>query len=181
MNLGQMLLVVGAIALLGIVILNANSTVYQTTDTMYNSEFGITSVSLATSIVEEASGKYFDEVVTTSLAGDIVDSSKFTVPSKLGPDSAEAYPNFDDFDDFNGLNLVYMSPLDTDSSGAKKIVTPGIRAKYYLSAKVEYVQPPNLDAAVLGHSTWHKKITVKVWSPSAKDTLNYPSVMSYWN
>ena len=184
MNLAQMLMVVGAIALLGILILNANSTVYQTTDTMYNSEFGITAVSLATSIVEEATGKYFDEAVTTFTAGDIVDSSKFTPIAKLGPDSAETYlggaNDFDDFDDFNGLRLVYLSPTDSDATGAKKVVRDGVRAKYYLSAKVEYVQPPNLDAAV-PYPTWHKKITVKVWSPSAKDTLTYPSVMSYWN
>ena len=63
MNLGQMLLVTGAIVLLGILVLNANTTVYQANDTMYTSEFGVSAISLATSIVEEAMGKYFDVVV----------------------------------------------------------------------------------------------------------------------
>jgi hypothetical protein len=42
MNLGQMMMAIGAIVMLGVLILNTNSTIYQTNDIMYTSEFGVT-------------------------------------------------------------------------------------------------------------------------------------------
>lgn len=123
MNLGQMMLVVGAIALLGVLILNANATVYQASDTMYTSEFGVTSISLATSIVEEAMGKKFDENVASGTSSAVYDSSLFTAPGSLGRDSGESYRgahDLDDFDDFKNLLIVYKSDLPSDSAA-----TPG--------------------------------------------------------
>jgi len=202
MNLGQMLLVTGAIVLLGILVLNANTTVYQANDTMYTSEFGVSAVSLATSIVEEAMGKYFDKVVAPLNASAVYDSTLLTAPGSLGPDAGQnesyrGYPvgsgkvDFDDFDDFNGLKICYFSDAPGDSTGTAgylPIKVPGSRAKYYLSCTVTYVKPPNLDVAYAVRQTWHKKITVTVWSPSAlnpvthlPDTLVYPAIMSYWN
>ena len=199
MNLGQMILVVGAIVLLGILVLNANSTVYQASDTMYTSEFGVTAVSLSTSLVEEAMGKMFDAVVAPKNTSDLYDSTLLTGVGSLGPEPAahESYrgyvpgsPNdFDDFDDFNGLKLCYHDTTETDATpGFLQVLVPGMRAKYYLTCIVVYVKPPNLDAAYTVRQTWHKKITVTVWSPSAinrvtnlPDTLVYPAIMSYWN
>ena len=205
MNLGQMIMVTGAIVLLGILVLNANTTVYQANDTMYTSEFGVTAVSLATSIVEEAMGKMFDAVVSDSTSPSLMDSTKLTLPANLGPEPAanesyRGYPplsgkkDFDDFDDFNNLKICYHSevPADADATpGFIQITIPGMRAKYYLTCTVTYVKPPNLDADYLVRQTWHKKITVTVWSPSAvkingsgvsvPDTLVYPAIMSYWN
>ncbi len=204
MNLGQMLMVTGAIVLLGILVLNANTTVYQANDTMYTSEFGVTAISLATSIVEEAMGKMFDAVVSDSTSPSLMDSTKLTLPAKLGPEAAETESyrgmvaglphDFDDFDDFNGLKLCYTDglPGDMDSTaGFLQVVVPGMRAKYYVTCAVTYVKPPNLDAAYTVRQTWHKSITVTVWSPSAlklngtgvsvPDTLVYPAIMSYWN
>jgi len=203
MNLGQMILVVGAIVLLGILVLNANSTVYQASDTMYTSEFGVTAVSLSTSLVEEAMGKMFDVVVAPTNTSDLYDSTLLTPVASLGPEASEqesyrgmvtGYPHdFDDFDDFNGLNLCYHDTTESDATpGFLQIIVPGMRAKYYVTCTVVYVQPPNLDAAYIVRQTWHKKITVTVWSPAAlklnpatgqnvPDTLVYPAIMSYWN
>jgi hypothetical protein len=199
MNLGQMMMVIGAIVMLGVLILNTNSTIYQTNDIMYTSEFGVTAVSLSTSLVEEAMGKMFDKVVADSNAAALVDSTLLTPPGSLGPDPSEnesyranvpGTKDFDDFDDFNNLKICYHSevPADADATpGYIQITVPGIRAKYYVSCMVTYVNPPNLDAAYAVRQTWHKKITVTVTSPSATgvtgkpDTLAYPAIMSYWN
>jgi len=199
MNLGQMLLVVGAIVLLGILVLNANSTVYQASDTMYTSEFGVTAVSLSTSLVEEAMGKMFDVIVAPKNVSDLYDSTLLTPVGSLGPEPTEhesyrgmvsGSPNdFDDFDDYNGLKLCYHDVTESDATaGFVQITVPGMRAKYYVTCSVVYVKPPNLDAPYIVRQTWHKKITVTVWSPSAvrpgtnlPDTLVYPAIMSYWN
>jgi len=204
MNLGQMILVVGAIVLLGILVLNANSTVYQASDTMYTSEFGVTAVSLATSLVEEAEGKMFDVIVAPKNGADLYDSTLLTPVGSLGPELTTehesyrhlvpGYPNdFDDFDDFNGLKLCYHDTTETDATaGFLQITVPGMRAKYYVTCTVVYVKPPNLDVPYIVRQTWHKKISVTVWSPSAvkldpatgqtvADTLVYPAIMSYWN
>jgi hypothetical protein len=200
MNLGQMLMVVGAIVLLGILVLNANSTVYQANDTMYTSEFGVTAISLATSLVEESMGKMFDKVVAPINASAVYDSTLLTPPGGLHADAGESYrglplgsglKDFDDFDDFNGFKACYHSDLPSEADatpGFYQITVPGMRAKYYVTCTVTYVKPPNLDAAYTIRQTWHKKITVTVWSPSAinqitnnPDTLVYPAIMSYWN
>jgi hypothetical protein len=188
MNLGQMMLVIGAIALLGILILNANATVYQASDTMYTSEFGVTAISIATSLVEEAMGKVFDEYVVSGTAGAVFDSTVFVTPANLRKDAGESYRgahDLDDFDDFNNLLFVYKSDLPSDSAATGgseyEFKIHGLRGKYFARTKVQYVLPPNLDAPYTLHQTWHKKITVTVTSPTEKDSLVYPAVMSYWN
>lgn len=199
MNLGQMMMAIGAIVMLGVLILNTNSTIYQTSDIMYTSEFGVTAISLSTSLVEEAMGKMFDKVVADSNAAALMDSTLLTLPASLGPDVVEnesyrgtvvGTKDFDDFDDFNNLNICYHSdvPADADATpGYVQITVPGIRAKYYVTCTVSYVSPANLDVPYAVRQTWHKKITVTVTSPSATgitgnpDTLAYPAIMSYWN
>ena len=197
MNLGQMMMVIGAIVMLGVLILNTNSTIYQTTDIMYSSEFGVTAISLSTSLVEEAMGKMFDQAVADSNAGALMDSTLLTQPGSLSAEAGESYrgnvvgtTDFNDFDDYNGLKICYHSevPADNDATpGYVQVMVPGIRAKYYVTCTVTYVNPPYLDVPYTVRQTWHKKLTVTVTSPSATgitgkpDTLAYPSIMSYWN
>jgi hypothetical protein len=197
MNLGQMMMVVGAIVMLGVLILNTNTTIYQTNDIMYTSEFGVTAISLSTSLVEEAMGKMFDQAVADSNAAALMDSTLLTLPGSLRAEAGESYrgnvvgtKDFNDFDDYNGLKICYHSevPADVDATpGYVQVTVPGIRAKYYVTCTVTYVNPPNLDVPYSVRQTWHKKITVTVTSPSATgitgnpDTLAYPAIMSYWN
>jgi len=188
MTLGQSMLVIGAITLLGILVLNANTTILQSTTTMDTSEFGITAVSLATSLVEESMGKMFDEVIADSNTGMISLETQLTPVSNLGPDGGEAYRSgaldFDDFDDFNNIFLVYKSNVagDTVSTPGStwETIVPGIRAKYFVRANVTYVNYLQLDS-VSAARTWHKKILVTVTSTGSPDTLRFPAIMSYWN
>lgn len=188
MNLGQSMLVIGAILLLGILTLNANRTVMETNDVTNSSEFGIAAVSLATSLVEEAMGKMFDEVVADTVPPTMALS---ILSTSLQKESGERYRggtnDFDDFDDYNNLFVVYTSPNDMSAvAGADTIlVVPGLRARYYVRARVNYVNSTALDDTSSGR-TWHKKLRVEVTSPrilpigQAQDTLVYPAVMSYW-
>jgi hypothetical protein len=183
MNLAQTMLVIAGLAILGILVLNANRTMFESNDTQNISEFGINAVSLATSLVEEASGKMFDEVIADSTTGAI--SVPGELSATLGKEAGEGYRmganDFNDFDDFNNLYLAYKSPVDSAvSTGADvEVIVPGIRALYFVRTRVQYVDEGNLDSAV-AFRTFHKRMLVTVTSPAIKDTLRYPSVMSYW-
>jgi len=189
MNLGQMMLVVAALSLLGVIILNANSGILETSEVQNMSEFGITAVSLATSLIEEAMGKFYDAAIEDSNYTSLSDSTVLTWP--LGPGGMESYrgmkvgtQDFNDFDDFNNLFLVYKSSVAADSTAtpgsSHEIIVPGIRAKYFVKASVNYVRLGTLDGTTTT-KTWQKKITVTVSSPTSRDTLAFPAIMSYWN
>jgi len=128
----------------------------------------------------------FDEVIADSTTPELSNPISLSSVANLGPDGGESYRtpgnDFDDFDDFDGLVLVYRSPLDSSltAGSTKEFVIPGIRAKFVVHAKVDYVAAANLNVTS-GSPTWHKKITVTVSSPAIKDTLIYPAIMSYWN
>lgn len=194
MNLGQSLLVIAALSVLGLLVLNSNRTLLQTTDVQSESEFGITAVSLATSLVEESMGKMYDAAVADS-SFTLTDSSRLTPRLGLGPAPTESYrgvvpgtADFNDFDDFNGLFLVYKSnnPADTASTPGShyEFTVPGIRSKYFVRARVDYVPHTNLNTAS-STQTWHKRILVTVTrptpQPTAEDTLRFPAIMSFWN
>jgi hypothetical protein len=193
MNLGQMTLAVGALSMLGLLILNTNGTLLSTDVVMSESEFGITAVSLATSLVEEATGKSFDSVVSDT-TNPLTDPSTFTPTASLGHSPSESYrasvpstTDFNDFDDFNNLFLVFKSDVATDTThtpGADyEQIVPGIHSKYYVQSKVRYVDPSNLQGFSVAQ-TRHKKLTVTVTrpkpNPTRQDTLVFSAVISFW-
>ncbi len=184
MNLGQSMMVIVAMALLGFLALSANSSVMESNEISDTSEFGVTAVSLATSIIQEAMSKDYDQTVT--LTGNVADSSAFTPAALLGRESGERYrdpvSDFNDFDDYNHLFLVFTSPLDPapEPGADSTVIIPGIRARYLVRASVEYVAGDNLDVPIASPN-WHKRLIVTVTRPLSKDTVRVPSVMSYWN
>jgi hypothetical protein len=194
MTLGQSMLVLASLSILGILILNSNRTILETSDVQADSEFGITAVSLATSLVEESMGKMFDSVVADSTFT-LLDSMQLTGAGHLGHSGTESYrgsvagtSDFNDFDDFNGLFLVYKSPNPSDTAATPgsdyEFIVPGIRSKFFVRARVQYVQHTNLNG-VSATPTWHKRILITVTrpqpNPTRADTLVFPAVMSFWN
>lgn len=203
MNLGQTLIVVASLSLLGIMILNSNNILLDTSDIQAESEFGITAVSLATSLVEESMGKMYDAVVADT-NNTLTDSTLLTSSAGLGHSGMESYrgnqpgtSDFNDFDDYNNLFIVYKSNLPADTARTTgsdyEIIVPGIRSKYYVRAKVQYVRHTSLNTPV-SYPTWHKRLTVTVTRPlprvgspeqqvqdSVANTLVFPAVMSFWN
>lgn len=161
MNTGQMLLTIGAMILLSTLILRVNNNFSSNTSTVYDSKFAILGTSIGASVIEEAMGKAFDEGTADSSATGLTD---FTAPHKLGPETGEVYPNFNDFDDYNG----YIKIDSTMPSAVFKI-----------SCVVSYIDP-NTPDVTSSSATWTKKISVIVTSISMKDTVRLSSLFSYW-
>ena len=161
MNTGESLITIAAMLLLALTVLRVNNSLLTTDTVLLDTKFGVLAVSLATSVIEEANKKPFDQAGVSDAISNI---AALTPPGSLGPTGGEKYPNFDDFDDFNGY---------------KDTVTNLPSANFYVSCKVCYINPNNPDVTS-GAATWHKKITVTVTSPSMTDTFRLSSIYSYW-
>ena len=200
MNLGQSILALGALVILGLLGLNTNKAIMSENSRVNSGESGIAAVSIAQSLTEEAMAKYFDASPETAVPGEITSTSSLTPVGSLGHGSGEGYrtgtSDFNDFDDYNNLFLVYKSDKAGDAAttpGAdKEIIVPGIDTKYYVKVRVQYVKVNASNIPVADDTstvpTWHKKMTVTVINLSrrassesnAQDTLVYPAIMSYW-
>lgn len=164
MNTGQMLITIAALMLLSLVILRVNNSFFSTSSVMLDTKFGVLAVSLATSIIEEANSKAFDKATDTT---SVSLTTSLTPVAYLGPETGEAYPNFNDFDDFNGYNRSTVGDTTFQS------------AVFNASSVVRYINPGNPDVNA-SSTTWHKKIIVTVTSPSMADTIRLSSIFSYW-
>jgi hypothetical protein len=164
-----MFLAVGAMILLSMVIVNVNKNSLLTEDVMYDSNFGITATSIATSIIEDASKKRFDNTFYIDSSA-VDDPSNFTPIENLGIDSGEVITDpktFNDFDDYHGYS-------NSDTTMANQT------AIFDISCNVNYINEDNPDG-IASSQTFHKKITVRVVSQSMKDTIVLSSIFSYWN
>jgi hypothetical protein len=162
-----MILALGAMILLTILITNVNKNSLSVEDVMYDSNFGITATSIASSVIEDASKKRFDSIFYVD-SSTVYNPNDFTPAANLGVDSGEDITDpktFNDFDDYDNYTTV-------DSTMPSAI--------FDISCKVNYVNDTALDDSV-NTQTYHKKITVKVWSRSMRDTMVMSSIYSYWN
>jgi hypothetical protein len=160
----QMLLALGAAILLSITILITNKNILLTEDVLYDSNFEITATSIGTSIIEDASKKKFDEVTDTMA---IDKTLPLTSPDLLGTEPGEDPDNrqeFDDFDDYNGYTFV-DSTMPT--------------ALFNYKCTVQYIDETDTDKPI-NKKSFHKKLTIKVWSKSMKDTVWQSTIYSYW-
>jgi MSHA pilin protein MshD len=163
----QMILALGAMILLTILITNVNKNSLHTEDVMYDSNFGITATSIASSIIEDASKKRFDHIYYTDSTA-VYNVNNFTPAANLGIDSGEVatdartFNDFDDYDAYTGIDSTMPS------------------AVFSFSSTVNYINANDPDAT-LNTQSFHKKITVKVWSISMKDTMIMSSIYSYWS
>ncbi len=158
MNTGQMMITLGAMILLSIVILRVTKTFLQTDIILMESKFGVLGVSLATSMMEEATGSAYDEESDSGTVLSLLDLST------IGPDAGEVYPNFDDFDDFDGL-------VKIDSSMPSAV--------YKIECEVNFVTLGDLDGFSAA-KTWHKKMKILVTTPSSPDTIELETIYSYF-
>lgn len=165
MNSGQMLITIAAISLIVLTILNFNKSSLNTQENLdYNKEY-ISTVTAAQSLLDEISGKAYDENIINGASI----SSALGFSSTLAPESGEAYPNFDDIDDFNNF------------SKKDSIMNLGI---FNFKVKINYVND-NLENS--SSCTYHKKVTIKVTDNTLKnpftnklDTIQISTVLSQW-
>lgn len=162
MNTGQSIFSIGALLLFSMTTLRVNDRILSNDVVMQDSKFGILGLSLAASMIEEASNKAFDAATADD---GIIDVNLLTSPYSLGPGDGELPGYFNDFDDYNGYT---------------RHVTQIPSAEFDISCAVHYVTPLNIEGYIM-QKTWHKKITVEVTSPFMKDTIRVAKVFSYWN
>lgn len=158
MNTGQMLITLAALMLLTLVILRVTNGFLYTDDVLIDSKLGVLGVSIATSMMEEATGKAFDE---NSDSGTVLVIGDLT---NIGPESGETYPDFDDFDDYDGL-VKYDNTMPV--------------ATYKIECKVRFVNTTNLDSYSAA-KTWHKKLDIRVTTPASHDTIEMSTIYSYF-
>jgi hypothetical protein len=171
-NTGQTFFSIGALTLLSLIVLRVNTSILYSDVVLQESKNGILANSIAVSIIEKASKKFFDEKTILGPPNEGVGTGGLTPRPKLGLESGETtLEDFNDFDDFN--NYVQQ---DTFYSS---IV-------FYSKCNVCYVNPANPDVES-SNATWHKKLTVTTYSESignnaetTTDTFKLSTIYSYW-
>ena len=170
MNTGQSLFAIGALLLLSLTVLRVNNNILLTDSIMIDSKFGIIANSIATSLIESATEKFFD---ASTKEGPCSQASLTYPPSYEGGETDPS--NFDDFDDFNNY-----TQTDTVSS-----------VVFYSRCRVFYVNPspsnPTSLDNVVSTRTWNKKLDVSVtWRQNdipigfSVDTVKQSTIYSYW-
>jgi len=180
--MGQTMLTIGAIMLLGMTVLNTNRASLQHGSIIAMTEVGIYATSLAQAKIEEAEGRAFDQFsASDSMGSGNVITLLSELSTVMGKETGDVYGekngfnDFDDYNDFSGNNpyKVYITWVDT----------------FRIQTTVFYVDTSNPNVAVTG-PTWHKKMIVKVWptvtpwgedkAHSRPDTVTMTYIYSYW-
>lgn len=162
MNTGQTILTIIAIVFLGTNVISVNRTFLQHGVILQQSEIGLFSTSLATSLIEEAQGKAFDK---NSLQGLLQSASECTPVDSLGPEPGEKRADWNDFDDYNNLkDTVRIKDVDT----------------FYRWATVSYVDSTTPSIAT-NYRTFSKTLTVFVRGLASQDTVRMSYLFSYWS
>jgi hypothetical protein len=163
MNTGQTIFALFAMALLSTMVVSMNRSVGNSNQVVFQSKLGVTAISIASSIIEEAQGKSFDANTDEDIA---TSTTQLTAVNNLGRETGESYPDsINDFDDFN--NVIKQLTPDT------------LSGSFTVQCRVNYIDPlsPN---TIQSSPTWHKKLTVSVTSPQMIDTVKAEYVFSYW-
>lgn len=174
MGLGQTLLTIMALMLMGRLILMVNTSTLDTGFTKDMAEYRITATSLGTSLLESANNFAYDEAtVDTFLTPS--QASSLTAESDFGPDAGETDVSlFDDVDDFDEY-----TKIDTLSNSAI----------FQIHGQVDYLEISGSVMSITTSKKFNKLITIYVTSdylvdysvdPPRPDTLKFESVFSYW-
>lgn len=170
MGTGQMLLTIGAIVLLGTIILTTNRSLSENDEVLLKADFGLEEVSLATSIIEEAQNTAFDQ---NTIDAEVTSLNHLTPAANLGQENEDS-TDFDDFDDYNGW---HKNGTNKQGLTQEFSLSTGI---YYAHTTVCYVDIGDLN----GYSssrTWSKRLDVSVWNQADPgDTVKMSTIFSYW-
>ncbi len=155
MNLGQSLFAIGALILLSLNIMSVNTRILRTDEVALDSKIGVLATSIGTSTIEEASKLAFDE----STKDDGVSAlSSLSLP--LGQEITGVIDDFDDYDGSVQKDTIFTIPFTS-------------------VCKVDYINTNNPDGST-SSKTWHKKLTISISSPFARDTIKMSTIYSYW-
>lgn len=174
MNTGQTILTIVAMVLLGVNVVSINRTFLQHGVVLQQTEVGVYGISLATSLLEEAQGKAFDE---NSLQGLLTATTQCTPANQLGPEAGETRTTYDDFDDYNWMTGGPTNDNTVVRADTIKVQDVGTFIRW---SKVCYVDTSSPDT-YRAYPTWNKKLTVYVTGKSSSDTLKLSHIFSYWS
>jgi hypothetical protein len=181
MNTGQTMITIGAMLLLAVTVLRVNQGFTMTTNVLTESKLRVLAISEATSIIEEATSRAFDEKTDTVSVGL---TSQLTAVNSLGLDGSENSSNHRDFNDFDDYKCYKTNPL-LDSI---RIFTNTPKMQFKVFCDIYYINPAT-PATPSGSPTWHKRMDVKVTSPALVksntatlqyDTIKVSTIFSYW-
>ena len=178
MGLGQTLLTILSLMLMGRLILTINSTSFDTGFVKDMAEYSISATSLGTSMLEKAEAMAFDN--KTANGGTIQNPTNLTAPGDLKAETADGEvatdeSTFDDVDDYNGFTR-------NDTVGGATFTT-------FVAVEYDSVNAITKQVVKSSTQTFSKKITVKVTSPylvnyakdpPVQDTLRFEKMHSYW-
>ena len=164
MGLGQSMLSVLALGLLGTVMLMMNTNTLDSGTSVETTEYVIMATSLGISQVERAAGKAFDQ---NTVSSDI--SGVTSLTATLGKVGGETEATFNDFDDYNGFTKWVMGDTVNFRS-----------ANFFVRDSVDYVAISGNVVTQSVSRQYHKRLRVWVSSPFMRDTLQFSSVYSYW-
>jgi len=139
----QMMLIAGAMMILAQVSMTISSSVMDSGDLSVENEAIIAGASVAQSVLREVTSKKFDQKVIGKKIGT---PDSLTLVNKLGPETGEVYPNFNDVDDYQG----HTRTVATDRLG-----------NFTASVAVHYTSPA-LRGQVSSVRTFMKTVTVTV-------------------
>lgn len=159
MNLFQMTLTIGALMIFSMISLNFNSAILRNSTVDIENKVMLSAISLSDDMIEEIKSKHFDE---TTIPFMTTNPQTLTKPTILGPESGEAYPNFDDIDDFNNFT---------------KIVTEPHAENYNVNVRVRYVDKNNQDQ-ILSTQSFYKRVTVTVTSPFMRTPISHSFIFT---
>lgn len=177
MGTGQMLVTIGAVMLLGSVILTTNRGITSSGEVMLKTNFALESTSLASSTIDEAMYLPFDDATANSFGESttyiaINQTNLLTAPNLLGSENSTDAVAPDDFDDYNGpaggANQYWLQTI-RDSTGI-----------YMVKTRVCYVNKNDLSGKSLT-ATWLKRLDVSVWNTAdSLDTVKMSAIYAYW-
>ena len=166
MNLGQMLLVIGAMAILSTLTLSINSTILRGYMISYDSEATIDAISIGQAMIDEIDTQAFDSLTTGTAK--VLDPSLCTSKDRLGTDldsekifaaQVAASPDTAPYQ-----SLLKYNDVD-DYQGYQRIVKSTHLGNFSVRDSVFYVMESNYDSPS-PTPTWFKKIEVTVTHPN---------------
>jgi hypothetical protein len=171
----DLVFMMGAMVLFSLFTNNANDTMVRSSTLLTQVEVEYSAIAFAQGIVDEARSRAFDEVTVApdpddqSIVGNLAllggggIPNSFTAVGNIGPDTGEAYPNFDDFDDYDGLSIIR-------TTGYGDIT---------ITATVFYVTEVNV-VANAGARTTMKRLNVTATHPDLANPITIAYVKTYF-
>jgi hypothetical protein len=165
MNSGQTMLAIGALVLLGTLMISANSIIGGQQMRSVGTEAMITGTAVGQALVEEIIVRGFDRELQPPLFTN--DSTDLVLPDSLGPDPGETTSDkFNDIDDYDRYKRTVTTPRLGDFNVICDV--------YYVSENSLKVESPT--------QTFFKRIDVKVsnqFIPTPDSTVIISKILAY--